>query len=154
VEIFLVLGVLAVGVLVLNRVADRSQHASATYADYRPTRAEIEIDLNRAAAGGTGHPWVGGVIAFDYRDQGRLLTRREVEVTSVFSTSGRSYVRGNCRLRGAERNFRMDRMYGDIVDVTSGKVVAHGATMADRSTTTWIPRQRSARTQKARRKRL
>ena len=37
-------------------------------------------------------------------------TRRDVEPWSVFSTLGNWYVRGHCRLAGAERVFRVDRI--------------------------------------------
>jgi proteasome accessory factor C len=39
-------------------------------------------------------------------------TERDVEPWSVFSTLGNWYVRGHCRLAGAERVFRVDRIRG------------------------------------------
>ncbi|MGB7861662.1 MAG: WYL domain-containing protein [Acidimicrobiia bacterium] len=60
--------------------------------------------LRRAAADQT-------VVTITYRSVGKEeTTTRDIEPWTVFTTLGRWYVTGNCRLVGGERTFRVDRI--------------------------------------------
>lgn len=90
------------------------------------TLEEAETVLERASAAGQDHEWVGKQLEFDYRDTKGDTTRRRVLVTSVFRSGSHQYLKGHCQMRDDERNFRMDRVSGDIVDVGTGEVVRRG----------------------------
>lgn len=72
-----------------------------------------------AAEAGSDHSLVGTTVEFAYTGNDGVVTHRIVMVTSVFRYSGTIYIRGQCRLREAERTFRRDRVVGDIVEVGS-----------------------------------
>jgi hypothetical protein len=60
----------------------------------------------------------GQTVTFDYTSDGGTLTRRSIDVLSVYRHYGNTYVRGYCHLRREERTFRMDRMR--VVGETTG----------------------------------
>lgn len=54
------------------------------------------------------------VLLIDYRDRHGTVTAREVEPVALAGTQAHWYLMGWCRLRGAARAFRMDRIVGAV----------------------------------------
>lgn len=67
-----------------------------------------------------------GVYEFDYYDQGRNKTRRKVEVNRLYYEMGVGYFEGYCFKRKAARTFRLDRVAGDVIDLSTGEIVRLG----------------------------
>jgi hypothetical protein len=91
-------------------------------------RAPVDLEavshrLDTDAIQGRDHPWMGKMIEFDYRDYEGGATRRRVTVGSVFESDGKQYIQGHCHLRDGTRNFRLDRIRGEIVEVETGEVI-------------------------------
>jgi predicted DNA-binding transcriptional regulator YafY len=62
------------------------------------------------------------VLLIDYRDRQGVVTAREVEPVALAGTQAHWYLMGWCRLRGAARAFRMDRI---VAAVDSGEPAPH-----------------------------
>jgi hypothetical protein len=103
----------------------RALEESGSAAESAPASGthRIQSGLEAASARGRGHAWVGRVVEFAYRDAAGERSRRQVEVISVFRSGSQSYLHGYCRLRGAERFFRLERIVGDLVDAESGEII-------------------------------
>jgi hypothetical protein len=89
------------------------------------------------------------VVEFSYRDADGKRSHRKVDVISVFTLGSQSYLHGDCRLRGAQRFFRLERIVGDLVDVQTGEVMAQGAACS--KTGTAVSKRGANRTQSRRR---
>lgn len=62
-----------------------------------------------------------GTFKFQYADADGNHTSRLVDVNRLYFLDNVGYFAGFCHQRGAERTFRMDRVYGQIVDVNTGE---------------------------------
>lgn len=64
--------------------------------------------------------WSMGQVEFSYQDTAGDITYRTVTVHSIT----RTYLKGECHGRQAERTFRVDRIIGDIVDCETGEMIS------------------------------
>jgi predicted DNA-binding transcriptional regulator YafY len=72
--------------------------------------------LTRAIRNG----WSLGHVEFSYEDTAGDITFRNVTVHSIT----RTYLKGECHGRQAERTFRLDRIVGGIVDCETGEMMS------------------------------
>ncbi|MNJ56522.1 hypothetical protein D3C77_520720 [compost metagenome] len=64
--------------------------------------------------------WSMGQVEFSYEDTKGEITYRTVTVHSIT----RTYLKGECHGRQAERTFRLDRIIGDLVDCETGEIIS------------------------------
>ncbi|MNJ44627.1 hypothetical protein D3C77_396830 [compost metagenome] len=64
--------------------------------------------------------WSMGQVEFSYEDTKGEITYRTVTVHSISKT----YLKGECHGRQAERTFRIDRIIGDLVDCETGEIMS------------------------------
>lgn len=94
--------------------------AIALFAFARQTPQAADDVLQRhSPSRATRTGWQLCRIAFDYQDADGERTARQVTVHSVTKT----YLKGECHLRRAERTFRLDRVRGDITDMDTGEIL-------------------------------
>jgi hypothetical protein len=122
-EVIIFLGVILVAAIAWSALKPRDE--PTIHVGYRaPVDLDVVSDrLDRDAIQGRDHPWLGKVIEFDYRDYEGGTTRRRVTVGSVFESDSKQFIQGHCHMRDAARNFRLDRIRGQIVEVDTGEVI-------------------------------
>lgn len=65
-----------------------------------------------------------GRYEFDYRNDEGVVTRRKLDVFRIYySKRGDGYIDGFCHKRQESRTFRLDRVFGDVVDLDTGEVI-------------------------------
>lgn len=64
--------------------------------------------------------WSIGMVEFTYEDSNGDISYRTVTVHSVT----RTYLKGECHDRQAERTFRLDRIIGDLTDCNTGELMS------------------------------
>ncbi len=70
----------------------------------------------------SGAPVVGRY-AFSYSDAEGRVTRRKVDVHQIWEDSGATYFKGFCHHAEDMRTFRLDRVFGEVIDLDTGEVV-------------------------------
>ena len=71
----------------------------------------------------SGSPALGSY-EFDYQDANGTVTRRKVDVFKIYySSDGDGCMDGFCHSRKAKRTFRLDRIFGDVIDLETGEVI-------------------------------
>ncbi|MDY0136371.1 MAG: WYL domain-containing protein [Thiomicrospira sp.] len=64
-----------------------------------------------------------GRYKFSYRDAGGSDSQRKVDVHQMWSENGHTYFKGFCHRAKAERTFRLDRVFGEVIDLDTGEVI-------------------------------
>ncbi len=72
---------------------------------------------------------------FKYMDRDGDRTEREVRITEVGGWGINRYFKGHCSKRDAERTFRLDRVYGQLTDMTTGELIDPAALFKGRGGT-------------------
>jgi predicted DNA-binding transcriptional regulator YafY len=85
-----------------------------------PRDAPLEPRPAKKATRAIRTGWSMGKVEFSYEDSAGDITYRTVTVHSITKT----YLKGECHDRQAERTFRIDRIIGDLVDCETGEMMS------------------------------
>lgn len=97
-----------------NQPREHKVKSSSGVPDTKPSKAAVTP--TRAISKG----WSVGQVEFLYEDAEGDITFRTVTVHSVT----RSYLKGECHYRRAERTFRIDRIIGDLTNCETGEILS------------------------------